>query len=165
MSPEAVRDYLDDFYDVAIPLIGSNDGMIEKILGDGIIVTFGPPFHERVDDGLRDGITCAREIICELSGTRHEAKCALRRGEVCFTYVGGDEYTEATMVGNTLLELWRLESVSVGNSLSVFDSTPEADWLQREKTPSIGRWQPRTKKCAGLSGVDFGQVYYEQLMP
>ncbi|MDN5285043.1 MAG: cyaE2 [Mucilaginibacter sp.] len=113
--------YLDNYYDLVIPLIYANGGEIEKIMGDGIIAIFGQPFlgdnetrlFERAD-------TCAKDIIIKTKGTDKEVKIALHNGSVMYYKNKTIKYPEYTVIGKPLTELYRLESVANNNAISFY---------------------------------------------
>lgn len=122
LSPIEVTNWLDDYYHKLMPIIYSAGGEIEKIMGDGIICIFGKPFLE-VEDIKEKYIkaeSCARKIIKKFFGTRNEVKIALHNGPVIYYKTPVEYYEEYTMIGNTLTELYRLESVSKKNSINYF---------------------------------------------
>lgn len=113
--------YLDDYYDKVIPIIYNYGGEIEKIIGDGIICLFGEPFLTTTKDELfRKADQCAKDIIVKLKETEKEVKIALNDGNIMYYKNKSDNYSEYTMIGKPLTELFRIESVSENNTINFF---------------------------------------------
>lgn len=128
LEPNKVGRLLDTYYDKVIPIIYENEGEIEKIIGDGIIAVFGEPFINVIKDFREFACVvfaqlCAGEIIKELKGTQIEVKIAEHFGEIMYYANNSTNYTDFTIVGNTLTELFRLESTSENNSINYFKSS------------------------------------------
>lgn len=173
MSAAQVKKYLDEFYRVVIPEIYERGGEIDQLIGDGIVAVFGPPFLGQgataTASGLSAAVECSRSVISKLAYTPLTVKCAVRQGELCFTAVGDHNYHELTMVGNTLAELHRLESVSADQAINVFAGTTEQRRVAND--PSLSpcssgtsrpHWSGKRKPAGDLKGVDFTEVYYEE---
>lgn len=117
-----IKTILDEYYNAAIPIIYDYDGEIEKLIGDGIIAVFGKPFSELSTDRLfQKGVECSKALVKRFKNTIKEVKVAFHFGEVMYYKTGSDLYEEYTMIGNTLTELFRLESVSENNSVNFFE--------------------------------------------
>ena len=113
--------YLDDYYDKVIPIIYNYGGEIEKIIGDGIICLFGEPFLTSSKDGLfKKADQCAKDIIVKLKGTEKEVKIALNDGNIMYYKNKTSDYSEYTMIGKPMTELFRIESVSENNTINFF---------------------------------------------
>lgn len=113
--------FLDDYYDKVIPIIYNHGGEIEKIIGDGIICLFGEPFLSGCKESLFEKADqCAKDIIIKLKGTTKEVKIALHDGKIMYYKNKSSDYSEYTMIGKPMTELFRLESVSENNSINFF---------------------------------------------
>jgi len=113
--------YLDKYYDLVIPIIYAHGGEVEKIMGDGIIAIFGQPFLTDNKDVLfSKADKCAKDIIVLLRGTEREVKIALHDGSVMYYKNKTLNYPEYTVIGKSLTELYRLESVAMNNSISYY---------------------------------------------
>jgi class 3 adenylate cyclase len=171
-SSDLLVEYLDEYYKTVIPIINNNGGEIEKIMGDGIICVFGEPFLDDSKATLHNHANkCAREIISELKDTDFEVKIALHFGEIMYYQNPSDDYFEYTMIGTALTELFRLESVSVGNSINFYcDSYFEILMNQHvlsyqnywaQFTSSEWKLKDRTK--INLAGVNYKYIRQVQL--
>ncbi|MFW5700776.1 MAG: adenylate/guanylate cyclase domain-containing protein [Cyclobacteriaceae bacterium] len=116
-----LSDFLDDYYDKVIPVIYSHGGEIEKIIGDGIICLFGEPFLSDSKDNLfKKADQCAKDIIVKLKDTNKEVKIAFHDGRIMYYKNKSEDYSEYTMIGKPMTELFRLESISENNTINFF---------------------------------------------
>lgn len=121
MNADQIATELGAFYDVAVPLIYKHHGVIEKIIGDGIISIFGPPFCDEVlTTLLHFARSFSYEVLKELDGYGMYAKMALHDGEVMYYSPLSNYYLDYTAVGEPLTKLFRLESVAKSGSLCVY---------------------------------------------
>ncbi|KPQ19163.1 MAG: adenylate or guanylate cyclase [Algoriphagus marincola HL-49] len=172
-SPDEVAKILDDYYSVVIPIINFCGGEIEKIIGDGLIAVFGEPFlkSEKVNLHLR-AEKCAITIISKLKDTEYESKVALHFGEVLYYQNESIDYSDFTIVGKTLTELFRLESVSYSNSINFFSSTyfEEKNIADVRKsslkiTENEAKWFLSEPKRIDLKGVDYTEFRWLKYEP
>ncbi len=113
--------FLDDYYDKVIPIIYRHGGEIEKIIGDGIICIFGEPFLSGSKDILFEKADlCAKDIIIKLKGSNKEVKIALHDGKIMYYKNKSSDYSEYTMIGKPMTEVFRLESISQNNSINFY---------------------------------------------
>lgn len=121
-SPEEITDILDGYYNELFPIIYKHGGEIEKIMGDGVICIFGKPFLKSNNyiDKYNKAQSCARDIIVKFKKTDNSVKIAFHSGEVMYYKTPTPFYEEYTMIGKPLTELYRLESISVNNSINFF---------------------------------------------
>lgn len=126
-SADQIGSLLDRYYEKVIPIIYMFEGEIEKIIGDGIIAVFGPPFltaeHNAKPYYIIHAQACSGKIIHDLKGTDMEVKVAAHFGTIIYYSNPSVSYTDYTIVGNTLTELFRLESASHNNSFNYFKDT------------------------------------------
>lgn len=162
-----IAQYLDDYYDKVIPLIGENDGEIEKIIGDGIICVFGEPFLTSTKYDLhRKAEKCAMKIINELKGTVYECKVAFHYGEIMYFQNKSEDYNEFTMIGNALTNLFRLESVAYTNSINYFTETyyNTLNKLDISTGASNYSWILTDPEFVNLKGVHYNSIRRLQKM-
>lgn len=125
LSSEEITQRLDDYYNTLIPIIYEYKGEIEKIMGDGIICIFGAPFLNSYDCKKKyiKAESCARKIIKTFRRTENAVKIALHSGQIIYYKTPTDDYEEYTMIGKALTELYRLESISITNSINYFQNS------------------------------------------
>lgn len=158
---EMLSGYLDRYYDMVIPHIYEAGGEVEKIIGDGIICIFGEPFLDE-DKIYVKADQAAKKIISSLRGSSMEVKIALHEGEIMYYKNKTGLYTEYTMIGKPLTELFRLEGIAENNAINYFsDSTLKyesdsgVDLDDRQK----GWWSSLKRNVNDLKGVSF--LYYK----
>lgn len=121
LSPSEIGELLDPFYEKLVSEIQRAGGVIEKFIGDAVISLFGHPFRK---EGANDP-TSKAELMAALNVAKaciawsHEtyrgvmtAKAALTFGEVFVGWVGPRAYSDLTVIGSPMTELFRLESVA-----------------------------------------------------
>lgn len=125
LSSEDITQRLDKYYQTLIPIIYEYEGEVEKIMGDGIICIFGAPFLSSTDYKTKyiKAESCARKIINTFRATENDVKIALHSGQIIYYKTPTDDYEEYTMIGKPLTELYRLESISVPNSINYFQNS------------------------------------------
>lgn len=114
LSSEEIADLLNLYYVELGRLIVDHHGMVEKYIGDGILLMFGDPSkrnarHSDVGNALRfahDGINLVHRTF---SGELN-LRVALSVGSLFFGWLGPNSHRELTMVGSPLTEVFRLES-------------------------------------------------------
>lgn len=117
-----ISQYFDKYYDIIIPIIYEYGGEIDKIIGDGIIAIFGKPFlNENRGECFVRAEECARKIITSTQGSKHSSKIALHYGPINYFYNKSVHYSEFTIVGKPLTELFRLENVSTNDAINFFE--------------------------------------------
>jgi len=120
-SNKMIKDYLDSYYKDIIPIIYENGGEIEKLMGDGIICVFGKPFLNLTSpEYVYKAETCAEAAIKQFYKTNKNVKVAIHKGTINYYKVPGEHYGEYTIIGQPLTDLYRLESVSIQNSLNFY---------------------------------------------
>ncbi len=163
-NSDDVSDFLDNYYDRVIPTIYAHGGEIEKIMGDGIICVFGEPFLRKTKLTLhRKAEKCAMDLIHNNKGTEYELKVAFHYGEIMYYQNKSIDYTEFTMIGNAITELFRLESVSVSNSINFFGETDYEDINIDDvinRTPFKHAWTLKSPIQVKLKGVDKSYFRY-----
>lgn len=119
-----LKTFLDNYYRKVIPIIYKNKGQIEKLMGDGIVCVFGPPFiNSQNYNYVFHAEQCAEDVIKEFYNTNMSVKVAIHKGRINYYKVPGDDYAEYTMIGNTITELFRLESISISNSINFYGNS------------------------------------------
>lgn len=134
-SPEEITGVLDNYYNKLFPIIYKHGGEIEKIMGDGVICMFGKPFLKSNNyiDKYNKAQSCARDVIVKFKETDNSVKIAFHSGEVMYYKTPTPFYEEYTMIGKPLTELYRLESISVNNSINFFAGSKYDRYIDESK--------------------------------
>ena len=166
---DEIGEYFDVYYDIVIPLIYKYGGEVEKIIGDGIIAVFGPPFlNADISECIKNAARCSKEIIKNTVNTDYSSKIALHSGEIHYYKNKTGLYKEFTMIGKPLTELFRLESVAEDDCVNYFEGTPIYEYFHARTLPvnapasqrSQTRWSQYSKLVTGLKGVDYERMSY-----
>lgn len=161
LNGEQIGEYFDEYYQTVIPIIYQHSGEVDKIMGDGIICIFGPPFMSgNFQDCINAANIAAKAIIEETIGTKYSSKIAFHAGTVHYFKNKSGLYDEFTVIGKALTELFRLESISEDECINYFDKSPVRDFY---KSPlgAINYWSHIGKliPAGQLPGVTYDQYF------
>lgn len=165
LNGESIATFFDHYYDVVIPIIYRHGGEIDKIIGDGIICIFGPPFlSDDLKANIKKANDCAKEIIEATEGKPYSSKVAFHSGTINYFKNKTGLYKEFTMIGKPLTEIFRLESVSLDERVNYYDETPirlyyQARIASGKSSTSKAEWTHWEHTLPNLKGVDFKQFY------
>lgn len=163
-SNDQIKRYLDDYYKNIIPLIYKHGGEIEKLMGDGIIIVFGKPFLNLASpDYVYKAEAFAEEVIKKFHKTDKNVKVAIHKGTINYYKVPGELYSEYTMIGQPITDLYRLESVSKGDSVNFYKGSTY-DKLGWDNclfdTNSINYNQYALNSLQGVDYTDMGAIKF-----
>lgn len=162
-SATDIATILDLYYANVIPIVYKYDGVVEKIIGDGIIAIFGEPFiqEENIRSYLRRAERFCREAILKLREFRIDSKCALHHGEIMYYSTLGvsKDYLDLTVIGEPITELFRLESISKTGCINYFVNTKYRELVQsdvnkpKSNNGTIGFWSDEKVTDYNLQGI------------
>ncbi|QPH38635.1 nucleotidyl cyclase domain-containing protein [Pedobacter endophyticus] len=163
LDGEDIGIFFDAYYDIVIPIIYKYSGEIDKIIGDGIICVFGLPYIDGDEEDLiNQANNCAKEIIKSTKGTKFSSKIAAHYGTINYFKNKSGLYTEFTMIGKPLTELFRLESISINERINYYQDTKVKEYYTKLiqgkinlNTISGKEWSHRTHTLPPLQGVDY----------
>lgn len=135
-KPEEIIQFQNQVFGFMIDIVNQYNGIINQILGDGFMATFGAPVSS--DNDCKQAFLAAREIINVLQsksnkGDIPETKVGigLHAGYVVAGNVGTQERKQYSITGNTVILASRLEQLnkefgsSIVISRQVYDELPE----------------------------------------
>jgi len=163
-----IAEYFHNYYDKVLPIIYKYGGEGEKIIGDGIICVFAPPFSDdNFEKNLESANVCAQEIIKETKGSEFSSKVALHDGIINYFQTKTNNYQDYTMIGKPLTELFRLESVSENESVNFYEGTKVYDLYSEQVQRAFYQrisgltnfLYPISEKSVNLKGTDHSKVY------
>lgn len=169
--------FLDKYYDKIIPIIYNYGGEIEKLMGDGIIAVFGKPFlNDEMGILINKAHLCAKLIIEKNYNTLFNVKIALHNGQIMYYKNNSDQYYDYTIIGRTITELYRLESVSYKNSINyytenLYQSFIQSNFIFRNRLSLklskqfIPNWILGNERSADLKGVVNNVISYIKYKP
>ncbi|HEX8387248.1 MAG TPA: adenylate/guanylate cyclase domain-containing protein [Rubricoccaceae bacterium] len=115
-EPEAVVDYLNAFFDLAVGVVHRHGGMIHQLLGDGFMALFGVPTADVT--AARRAVQAAREILQSVdeacaAGTLCETQLGIgvHAGEAVTGPVGSALHREYKVTGDVVNVTARIEKL------------------------------------------------------
>jgi class 3 adenylate cyclase len=117
-GPAETIDLLNDYYTLMMDAIGAEGGIVNQIIGDGLMAIFGAPLPH--DDHRQQAVLAARQMV-ELIRLFNEERSArdklqiqigigIASGSVIAGYTGTNRRATYTCVGDTVNVAARLES-------------------------------------------------------
>ena len=149
LTPIQIKTFLDGYYAVVIPIIYRNGGLIDQILGDGIISVYSKEMSSGVAvSGFNEAMAAAESIVTICATSEVTAtKCALHYGDGVICEVGDRNYRQATLVGNLMTAVHRLEAVAKQKSIAMLAELPQAQSrLSRAEANTLSHaqgWHPK----------------------
>ena len=122
-DPEAVRELLSQYFDLATEVIGRYGGRVEKFIGDAVMALWGAPTaHE--DDAER-AVRAALDLVDAVRGIGPgiQARCGVLTGEAAVTLGSRDQGMVAGDLVNTAA---RLQSAAAPGTVLVGETTHQA---------------------------------------
>lgn len=166
LDGEEISEYFDEYYDLVIPIIYKYGGEIDKIMGDGIICVFGPPFQDlSLVQNIVKADQCSKEIIKATKDNKFASKVAIHSGTINYFKNKTGLYKEFTLIGKPLTELFRLESISIDQRINYYAETDIRNYYSELISPSSSfvsrpaEWTHYSKPIADLKGVNYSQFF------
>ena len=133
LPTETVITLLNRYFTTMACVVQRQGGVIDKFMGDAVMALFGVPEH-RPDDLLR-AIACAVEMQLALAELNREAEAcgeprlfagvAINTGPVMAGSFGSRQYSEYTVIGDTVNVVARMEPFSLRGQILLSGSTVE----------------------------------------
>ena len=153
-DPEAVRDLLTRYFDVAREIVERYGGTVEKFIGDAVMAVWGTPVAQE-DDAERavrtalDLIEAVRDLDAGADGRGLEARAGVLTGEAAVT-IGATG--QGMVAGDLVNSASRLQAVAPPGTVLVGESTYRAssraiafveagDQVLRGKKAPVPAWQ------------------------
>ena len=118
LKPSTISELLNRYFQVVSDVVQRYDGMIDKFMGDSVMVLFGAPRQH--SDDLERALCCAIEMQNALQAMNTEnlaadlpqlfAGIAVSTGEVMAGSFGSDIHSEYTVIGDAVNLAARIES-------------------------------------------------------
>lgn len=126
--PRELLAYLNDFYELIIPIVLRHGGHVNTFLGDGLIAIFGAPIAGF--DHARRAVLAAREIddVLRCGSSDPEVGIGVNSGPVVVGTIGGAGRLAFTAIGDAVNIAVRVESMTreTGDVVLVTESTRNA---------------------------------------
>jgi len=119
LEPEELFQLLSRYHSEMIRIVHDNDGTLNKIVGDGLLIFFGDPIpmDDHADRAVRMAMAMQRKVA-ELSDewkryvNRLGIGIGINSGFVTVGNVGSDTYSDYTVIGNQVNVASRLETTA-----------------------------------------------------
>ncbi len=133
-NPEKVVGLLNRFFSAMSEIIFAHGGTLDKYTGDGLMAIFGAPnaTPEDAKNALKTAVTMQRRLATlnkELEAenlTRINVGIGLHTGVATIGYIGSEQRSEYTAIGDTVNLASRLESSARGEQILVSEATAQA---------------------------------------
>lgn len=168
-SGKEVSDYFQGYYDIIMPIIFKYEGVIDKVIGDGIIAIFGKPFINKSPlECFPHADLCAKEILISTNNTRFSSKVAFHSGKIRY-FKNTSGYEEYTVIGKPITELFRLESISMDQSINYYNRSVVKIYyddltnsIEPFKEDHFHRWVEYYMPIQPPKGTDYHSLSYLQ---
>lgn len=130
MPPEAVISFLNRYLGRMVEILMAHRGVIDEIIGDGILAFFGAP--EPMEDHTLRAVACALEmqaamaeinVLNERAGLAHlEMGVAVHTGTVVVGNIGSEQRSKYGAVGSDVNFTGRIESYTVGGQVLISEA-------------------------------------------
>jgi adenylate cyclase len=154
-NPEKVVGLLNRYFTAMTEIIFEHGGTLDKYIGDGLMAIFGAPTATPNDaiNAVRAAVAMQKRLIVlneelRLAGFASiNVGVGLHTGEATIGYVGSDQRSEYTAIGDTVNVASRLEGAAKGGQILVSEATARAagnifTMAQLEPIPVKNRVQP-----------------------
>lgn len=130
-DPELVVRVLNRFFTAMTEILFANSGTLDKYLGDGLMAFFGAPYGSSDDavNAVNAAVAMQRRLtklnseIQRMGFPAIEIGIGINTGEVTVGFIGSEQRTEYTAIGNTVTLANRLMSQAKGREILISDST------------------------------------------
>lgn len=133
-NPEKVVGLLNRYFSAMSEIIFAHGGTLDKYIGDGLMAIFGAPTATADDakNALKTAVTMQRRLTTlnnelEAEGySRVNVGIGLHTGVATIGYIGSEQRSEYTAIGDTVNLASRLESNARGGQILVSEATAQA---------------------------------------
>jgi class 3 adenylate cyclase len=143
--------FLNDFFELVVPIVLEHDGHANKFLGDGLLAVFGAPqrLRNHADHALRAACEVARRVD-ERFGGEVRIGIGLNSGPVVVGSVGGGGRLEFAVIGDPVNVAARVEAATrdTGDTILLTEATRclleelDVELEPRGEIPLKGKRQP-----------------------
>ncbi len=133
-NPEKVVGLLNRYFSLMSEIIFAHGGTLDKYIGDGLMAIFGAPTAtpEDAKNALKTAVTMQKRLTIlnkelESEGfSRVNVGIGLHTGVATIGYIGSEQRSEYTAIGDTVNLASRLESNARGGQILVSEATAQA---------------------------------------
>ncbi len=133
-NPEKIVGLLNKYFTAMSDIIFAHGGTLDKYTGDGLMALFGAPTAtpEDATNALKTAVAMQQRLVnlnveLEKEGfSRIQTGIGLHTGVATIGYIGSEQRSEYTAIGDTVNLAARLESNALGGQILVSDATAAA---------------------------------------
>jgi adenylate cyclase len=155
LPPESVLQILNKYFADMTPIVWDYKGLLDKYIGDGLMALFGAPTE--CEGSAASAVLAAIAMQHQMSAVNEDLKqsglpeinigIGINTGTVTVGYMGSEERTDYTAIGDEVNLAARLEKQALGNQIIISRSTLNAVGDQFPVRPS-GSIMVKGKKSA-----------------
>ncbi len=125
MAPAAVAARLNRFYDIATQAIFRHDGTLDKLVGDEVMAFFGAPLNwqDHSQRAVSAAIEIQRDVAALPEGDHWEIGVGISSGNAFVGNVGGKDFTDYTVLGDTVNVAARLQGAAAPGEILISQDT------------------------------------------
>ncbi|MBT8379390.1 MAG: adenylate/guanylate cyclase domain-containing protein [Ignavibacteria bacterium] len=142
-SPEEINKYQNEVLGFMIEEVNRNSGIVNQILGDGFMATFGAPVE--YDNHTQNAVSAALQIVNELNKKNENGEIlktnigiGIHTGEAFTGNVGTQDRQQYSITGNTVIMAARLEQLNKEFNSSVIVSKDVIEKIKDVNHSSLG---------------------------
>jgi adenylate cyclase len=131
LPPETVVQILNEYFADMAPIVFKHDGLLDKYIGDGLMALFGVPYER--DTAAADAVAaaidmqrCMKEVNQELKSlglSEISIGIGINTGMVTVGYIGSEERTDYTAIGDAVNLAARLEKEAQAGQIIISQAT------------------------------------------
>jgi adenylate cyclase len=151
-SPEEIVHYQNAFFSIVINTVTKHDGIVNQILGDGCMVTFGAPLP--LHNHSQKAVNAALEILEKLEAAVHNKNInptrvgiGIHTGEAVTGNIGTDSRQQYSITGSVVIMASRIEQLNKEFQSQLL--------VSEEVTQSIANFIPETNSYKDIAVKGF----------
>ncbi len=162
MPPARIVELLDAFLPEMVHIIiEKHFGMVDKILGDGILAVFGHPYATendleaalRASADMHAAMNDLGSVFDRLGLPRMSLGIGLNWGEVLVCHIGSKQHSENTIIGQPVNLAAKMEDIAKAREVML--AAPGADHLRRTVPLLAGLLEPIGETAYGTGHARF----------
>ncbi|MFY9611054.1 MAG: adenylate/guanylate cyclase domain-containing protein [Blastocatellia bacterium] len=155
LPPESVLQILNKYFADMTPIVWEHRGLLDKYIGDGLMALFGAPTESEDSAGravlaaiaMQHQMSAVNQVLKESALPEISIGIGINTGTVTVGYMGSEERTDYTAIGDEVNLAARLEKQALGGQIIISRATLNAVGHQFPVRPS-GSIMVKGKKSA-----------------
>jgi adenylate cyclase len=142
-NPEEINKYQNEVLGFMIQIVNKNYGIVNQILGDGFMATYGAPVEN--ENHIQQAVSAALQILDDLNKKnknelipKTDIGIGIHTGEVFTGNVGTEDRQQYSITGNTVIMAARLEQLNKEFNSSVIASKDVIEKIKDVEYSSLG---------------------------